>query len=107
VSEPGDYYGLQVAAALDGANVALQVARDAAAITTMVDDRAPQLARVLAGAAVGALRPDEAELLIRHDAELRRAVVDLSAAQAGDVTIGQAAGRDIVTINVYVGEARP
>jgi hypothetical protein len=104
MSEPAaDYYGLAVAAALDGENIALQVARDAAAITVMVDAGAAPLARVLAGAAVGALRADEAELLIRHDAGLRQAVVDLSDAQAGDVRIDQVAGRDIVTINVYVG----
>jgi hypothetical protein len=107
MSEPTtDYYGLQVAAALDGDNVALQVAVDAAAFATVMRPEAPPLARLLASAAGGLISEREAELLIKHDTEfdLKQAVVDLSQTQAGDVSIGAVAGRDVVTINVYVGE---
>lgn len=104
MSEPTDYYGLQVLAALDGENVALQVAADAAAVATMMRLEAPPLARLLGAAAGGLISERDAELVIRHDDNLTRAVVDLSQAQAGDVSIGAVAGRDVVTINVYVGE---
>lgn len=104
MSEPSvDYYGLQVLAALDGDSVALQVECDAAALAIVFADQVPQLARVLAGAAGGIINETEAAQLIQADAPMRQAVVDLSSAQAGDVTIGQVAGRDVVTINVYVG----
>jgi hypothetical protein len=32
--------------------------------------------------------------------------VDLAGAQTGDVTVGDVAGRDVITINVYVGDTR-
>ena len=40
---------------------------------------------------------------LREDAELRATVVNLADAQTGDVEIGAVAGRDVITLNVYVG----
>jgi hypothetical protein len=107
MSEPlrTDYYGLAVAAALDGDNIALQVARDAAALRLAANPAAPPLARVLANVAAATLQPAEAELMIASDPSLTQAVVALESAQIGELSIGQIAGRDIITINVYAGTA--
>jgi hypothetical protein len=98
-----EYYGLAVAAALDGDNIALQIARDAAALTLADDATAPPLARVLAHVAAATLQPAEAELMIANDPSLTQAVVALESAQIGELSIGQIAGRDVITINVYAG----
>lgn len=102
-----DYFRLQVAAALDGDRVDLQVARDAAALGLAFDARAPLLDRVLGAVASGFLAPELAQAAIEQSPPLREAVVALAGAQTGDVTIGAAAGRDVITVNVYVGTDRP
>lgn len=97
------YYGLAVAAAMDGDSVALRIRRDAAAAALAFDNRAPLLPRILAAVAGGVMPDHVAGPALGAQPELRQALVDLAGAQAGDVTIGDVAGRDVVTINVYVG----
>lgn len=102
-TDPANYYGLAVAAALDGDNVALRIQRDAAAAALAFDHRAPLLPRLLGAVASGVMAAEVAGPALGSQPELRQAVVDLSQAQAGDVRIDQVAGGDIITVNVYVG----
>lgn len=93
----------QVLAARRGDTVTLRLLRDPAAQAVAFDQHAPLLDRVLAAAASGVMRPPVVEATLRESPALRLAVLDLANAQAGDVTVGQLAGRDVITINVYVG----
>ena len=101
-----DYYALQIAAALHDDRVDLQIARDAAGLAVAFDAEAPLLPRVLGAVAAGFVAPEAARDAIQGSEPLRRAAVDLAGAQTGDVTVGDVAGRDVITINVYVGDTR-
>jgi hypothetical protein len=95
----------KVQAARIGNTIKLRMLRDMAAAGVAFDAEAPHLDRLLAAAASGVMRAPVVEAAIREDAELRQAVVDLAGAQTGDVSLGPVAGRDVVTINVYLGPA--
>ena len=98
-------YRRQVQAVRDGDTVRLRLLRSPAARAVVADHAAPQLDRLLAASAAGLLPPALVGSVIEQTPDLRQAVLALGdQAQAGDIAIGQAAGRDIVTINVYVGE---
>lgn len=103
-----EYYKLQLATAHAEGRISLQVARGAAALAVARDQQAAPLARVLGAVAGGVLEASHAELIIAHTPELRQAaerLVEIGAgSQVGDLTVGQAAGRDIITVNVYVGD---
>lgn len=93
----------QVEAARRGDTVTLRLLRSTAAVSVAFDTEASTLDRILAAAAGGVMQPPVVAAALRETPELRQGVIDLANAQAGDVTIGAAAGRDVVTINVYVG----
>jgi hypothetical protein len=94
----------QIAAARRGDLVTLRLLRSQEAQRVAFDPQAPALDRLLAAAASGVMQPAVVEEALSGQTELRQEVIDLAGANTGDVTIGQAAGRDIVTIHVYVGE---
>jgi hypothetical protein len=100
VSEP---YRLLIAAALAGDQVTLSLARNAAGVATAFDTRAPLLDRILGAVAGGVLSAEAAGPALSATPELRQAVLDLGQAQLGDLTVGPVAGRDVITVNVYVG----
>jgi hypothetical protein len=93
----------QVEAARRGDTVTLRLLRSAAAVDIAFDLDAPVLDRLLAAAAAGVMRTPVVEAALSEEPALRQGVIDLANSQTGDVTIGAAAGRDVVTINVYVG----
>ena len=93
----------KVAAARRGDHITLRLLREEQAQRIAFDLHAPLLDRVLAAAASGAMQPSVVEAMLRDTPELRAAVINMANAATGDVRIDMAAGRDVVTINVYVG----
>lgn len=96
-------YRRQLAAALRGDTLTLSIVRDTAGKEVAFDPHAAMVDRVLAAAASGVMDPARVETTIRDTPELRQQVIGLAGAQMGDVSLGQVAGRDIVTIHVHVG----
>lgn len=94
----------KVQATRRGDTIQLRLLRDQSAAAIAFDHEAPHLDRLLAAVASGVMREHVAAAALREDAELRATVVNLADAQTGDVTIGQVAGRDVITLNVYVGQ---
>lgn len=93
----------KVQATRQGNTIRLRMLRDMAAAAVAFDAEAPHLDRLLAAAASDVMRPPVVEAAIREDQQLRQAVVDLTNAQTGDVRLGPVAGRDVITLNVYLG----
>lgn len=97
------YSRQRVQAVRDGDVVRLRLLKSRQAQAVAFDQEAPLIDRVLAAVASDVMRQPVAEAMLRDTPELQAAVVDLANAQAGDVTIGHIAGRDIITIHVHVG----
>lgn len=97
---------LLIAAAVAGDEVTLSLARNAAGAALAFDARASLLDRILGAVAGGVLAPEVAGPALAATPELRQAVIDLGQAQLGDVSVGSVAGRDVITVNVYVGAPR-
>ena len=93
----------KVQATRRGDTITLRLLRDQAAAAIAFDHEAPHLDRLLAAVASDVMRGPVAAAALREDPDLRQAVVNLAEAQTGDVTIGQVAGHDVITLNVYLG----
>jgi hypothetical protein len=104
--KPADFRR-QIAAARRGDTLTLKMLRSREARSVVFNERAPELDRMLAAAASDFTPPATIEQRINESPALQQAALSLVGAQTGDVTIGQVAGRDVVTINVYVGSEAP
>lgn len=95
---------LHIEALRRGDIMQLRVLRAASARAVVFDQEAAPLTRLLAAGASGVMQPDLIASTIERQPDLRAGVVALGdGVQTGDIAIGQVAGRDVVTINVYVG----